>query len=95
MQLWDLLKVIRDSYYHPQFHGSLSIKSVLPAIAPELAYDDLEIRDGGTASLRFQEMATSTLTGARAHQLTEALRDYGARDTLAMAKLIEQLRAAA
>ena len=32
--------------YHWQFNGSYSIKSVLPALVPELGYDGMEIRDG-------------------------------------------------
>ena len=37
-------------YYTPEMRGSYSIKSVLPALAPELSYNDLNINDGGTAS---------------------------------------------
>ena len=31
-RLWDLLSVIQQHYYHPDFHGSYSIKTVLPAL---------------------------------------------------------------
>ena len=37
----------------PEMGNSASIKSVLPAIAPELSYGDLEISDGGNASSLF------------------------------------------
>ena len=30
----DLLQVVRDGYYHPEFHGSFSIKSVAPVLGP-------------------------------------------------------------
>lgn len=46
----DLLPLIRDHVYDPDFHGSFSLKSVLPALVPELGYDNLEITDGGLAS---------------------------------------------
>ena len=35
-RLVDLLPVIRDYVYHPDFGGSFSLKSVLPALVPEL-----------------------------------------------------------
>ncbi len=37
-------------------HGSASLKSVLPALIPELSYDDLEIADGGTAASAWLRM---------------------------------------
>ena len=49
-RLWDLLAVIQQHYYHPDFRGSFSIKTVLPALVPALAYDNLTIqkwRGGG------------------------------------------------
>ena len=52
----DLLPLIRDHVYDPDFHGSFSLKSVLPALVPELGYDNLEITDGGLASLAYAEM---------------------------------------
>lgn len=40
-------------YYISEIRGSYSIKFVLPALAPELSYNDLEIKEGGTASNTF------------------------------------------
>jgi len=34
-------------YYTPKMKGSYSIKYVLPALVPELSYNDLEIKEGG------------------------------------------------
>jgi len=42
----DLLKLIQENYYHPEFHGSYSIKSMLPALVPGMSYSDLEIQHG-------------------------------------------------
>ena len=39
----DLLPVVRNHAYHPDFRGSFSLKSVVPALLPHLAYDDLEV----------------------------------------------------
>ena len=38
-------------YYTPEMKGSYSIKYVLPALVPDLSYQDLEIKEGGTASV--------------------------------------------
>jgi len=43
----------KGAYYHPNFNGSFSLKSVLPALFPDdpdLSYKKLEIQEGGTAS---------------------------------------------
>ena len=49
----DLLQLIRGNYYHPGFHGSFSLKSVVPTLIPELAYDDLDIPEGLTAAAAY------------------------------------------
>ena len=43
-------------YYTPEMKGSYSIKYVLPALVPELSYNDLDIKEGGTASNTFLSM---------------------------------------
>jgi predicted RecB family nuclease len=90
----DLLPIVRDHVYHPDFGGSFSIKSVLPALVPGLGYDDLEIQDGSSASTALEAL----LLDADAFSLSErkALRShllgYCERDTLAMVRLHERLR---
>lgn len=44
-KLWDLLRVIRRTVYHPGFCGSFSLKSVVPAFLPEMSYEDLEVAE--------------------------------------------------
>ncbi|MDA0278672.1 MAG: DUF2779 domain-containing protein [Bacteroidetes bacterium] len=43
-------------YYTPEMKGSYSIKFVLPALVPELSYNDLEIKEGVTVSNTFLSM---------------------------------------
>jgi hypothetical protein len=50
-------------YYTPEMRGSYSIKYVLPAVVPELSYNDLPIKDGGTASNIFLSMVNGTFDG--------------------------------
>ena len=40
-RLSDLLPVVRDGLYHPGFEFGNSIKSVAPALCPDVTYDDL------------------------------------------------------
>ncbi len=86
-RLWDLLSVIQHHYYHPKFEGSFSIKNVLPALVPSLAYDDLTIQNGAVAAVMYQKMAfTETDLVERAH-IAQALQEYCCRDTWAMVEL--------
>jgi len=78
--------VIKKNYYHPEFHGSFSIKKVLPAVVPEMRYEDLEISDGGMASISY-EQALRSRDDAQRKRVFLALREYCAQDTLAMVKL--------
>jgi predicted RecB family nuclease len=86
-RLWDLLSVIQQHYYHPDFHGSYSIKTVLPALVPSLAYDDLTIQNGAVAAVMYQKMVFhETDLMERAH-IAQALHEYCGRDTWAMVEL--------
>ena len=45
-RLWDLLPVVRNHVYHPQFAGSYSLKEVLPALVPEMTYEGMAVAEG-------------------------------------------------
>jgi hypothetical protein len=90
--LWDLHPVIKAHYYHPAFNGSYSIKAVLPALLPHLAYDDLEIQEGTMASLQFCRMAFGVGDAGEKARIRTALLEYCERDTLAMVELRKALR---
>lgn len=81
----------RRLLYHWQFNGSYSIKSVLPALVPELGYDNMEIRDGEMAGLAYAKMQKSG-DPEEIEQIRKALLDYCRLDTFAMVKLLEALR---
>jgi hypothetical protein len=88
----DLLIPFRSRYiYHPNMRSSASIKSVLPAFFPEMSYDNLDIGDGGTASLRYLTYAKGELPESEEKKLFESLRDYCKQDTLAEVKLLSLL----
>lgn len=89
-RLWDLLPIVRNHYYHPDFHGSFSIKSVLPVLDPDSGWSELEIADGMAAAIAYEE-AISSDDVERQAQIFENLKAYCAQDTLAMVKLYSAL----
>jgi predicted RecB family nuclease len=94
-RLWDLLPIIRAHYYHPGFNGSFSMKSVLPALVASLDYSDLEIQEGGMASLQYSRMMFEVLDDEERARIRAALLNYCERDTLAMVELRKALLARA
>lgn len=86
----DLLRVAEQRYYHPSQQGSWSIKKVLPAVAPELRYADLEgVQDGGMAMKAFLEAISAVTTSLRRAQIEKQLLSYCGLDTYAMVRLWE------
>ncbi|MEO5988049.1 MAG: DUF2779 domain-containing protein, partial [Candidatus Eisenbacteria bacterium] len=94
-KLDDLLPVVRDHVYDPEFHGSFSIKSVLPALVPGLGYSELVVAEGGTASAWLADLllGPNEYEPAELQRRREALLSYCARDTEAVVSLMEALRA--
>ena len=83
----DLLPITRAHYYHPDMHGSWSIKYVLPTIAPELAYDGMDVADGVMAQNVFKELMEGELSGQEIEAKRQALLSYCQKDTYAMVKI--------
>lgn len=78
-------------YYLPEMGGSASIKSVLPAIAPEFSYKDLPINNGGLASDTFHFM----IKGGYADKIDEIRNNllvYCERDTEGMVVIYRHLK---
>ena len=91
-KLFDLEPVIRKGLVHPDFGGRSSIKVVLPVLAPDLSYGDLDIGDGGSAVAAFAELASGAMVGERIEVARRALLDYCKMDTIAMVRLLKSLR---
>jgi predicted RecB family nuclease len=91
-RLFDLHPIIKTHIYDPTFHGSFSIKKVLPALVPHLGYDDLEIGGGLLASLAYEELRDRETTSNRAAELRASLLAYCRRDTEALLELFRGLR---
>jgi len=56
-RIFDLMEIFSKGLYMDyRFHGSASIKKVLPVLVPNLSYADLEIGEGATAMTKWWEM---------------------------------------
>jgi len=90
-RLKDLMLPFKNKwYYSPKMKGSYSIKYVLPALVPDLSYDNLDIKDGGTASNIFLSMVNGTFNGD-VKETRKQLLEYCYMDTFAMVKILEKL----
>jgi predicted RecB family nuclease len=90
-RLYDLHVVVKKHYYHPEFHGSFSLKAVLPAVVPSMAYEKLEIQEGQMASLEYLRMIDPATTSVEKEKIKHDLLEYCAQDALAMVKIREEL----
>lgn len=79
-------------FFDKDFFGSASVKKVLPVLAPDLSYKDLEVDNG----LLARRLWTDTvLNGKNGHNRTEVmynLRKYCELDTFGMVRIFEELR---
>ena len=89
----DLLPIARKRYYHPDQHGSWSIKAVLPTVCPDLSYDSLDgVQHGQAAQGAFLEAIAPGTTPARKTEIERQLLAYCELDTSAMVRLWEFFR---
>ena len=88
----DLHRLIHSHYYHPEFHGSFSIKDILPVLVAGLDYSDLEIREGSQAAVAFARMTDPKAPAAERNKLRDGLLAYCRRDTEAMLRLYQTLK---
>ncbi|PQJ29745.1 DUF2779 domain-containing protein [Rubritalea profundi] len=89
-RLVDLLPIARAHYYHPSQCGKWGIKSVLPAISPDLDYSELDgVKDGNMAMVAFQEAIHPDTSEERKTEIYNQLDKYCQLDTLAMVRIWE------
>ena len=89
-RLVDLHRIVRRHYCHPDFRGSLSLKTVLPTMT-DARYDDLAIADGLLASVRYMQALRTSDEAVRRATFAN-LRAYCNRDTAATGALLAALR---
>ncbi len=93
-KLFDLLTIVRENVYHPAFRGSFSLKFVLPALVPELTYNDLVIVNGMVASVEIARLlfVADRIPLEERDRVRRDLLAYCERDTWATVRLVETLR---
>ncbi len=79
------------SVYHWKFDGLYSLKVVLPALIPDLSYDDLAISHGDMASDAWVRMVQSNDDGEKS-TIRKQLLEYCHLDTLAMVRILEKMK---
>jgi len=91
----DLLPVVRNHVYHPEFRGSFGLKSVVPALLPEMAYGTLEVSDGQAASALLEGLLCRPETWSTEERasLRQNLLAYCNHDTAVMVGLFRTLSA--
>jgi hypothetical protein len=88
----DLLLPFRGfRYYHPQQHGSASMKAVLPALTGK-GYEHLTIQEGGTASREFLRVTYGQVPAAERRRVRQHLEEYCGLDTLGMVQIVDKLK---
>jgi hypothetical protein len=91
LRIKDLMVPFQKKYYYaPEMKGSYSIKAVLPALVPDLSYDELEINEGGLASIAYESLQAETDLMIIA-EIKQQLLEYCKLDTFGMVKILEKL----
>ena len=93
----DLLQPFRNfDYYDRKQEGSASIKYVLPALT-NASYKDMEIANGGQASIRYAYITHGNIEGKKANKeeikkVRQDLKKYCELDTEAMVLILDKLK---
>ncbi len=90
-RLFDLHALVKRYVRHPGFRGRTSLKVVLPALADDVTYEELAVRDGATATLRYEAATRGGLSESERGRIFADLRAYCAVDTLALVRVVQAL----
>jgi hypothetical protein len=91
-RMLDLLVPFRSfHYYHPEQHGSASIKSVMPAVTGK-GYDGLTIAKGDEASAAFLEVTFGEAREEERSRVRFDLEKYCGLDTEGMIWIVDELK---
>jgi hypothetical protein len=90
-RMFDLLPLVWEHTYHPAYAGSYSIKSVLPALVPEMTYEGMGVANGQAAGLAWESLVRGSLDRGECDRIRKALLDYCGKDTLALIRLMEKM----
>jgi hypothetical protein len=85
----DLLPIVRNHVYHPDFRGRFGLKGVVEALLPTLSYADLQVSRGDEASLLLEALILHGRPNdtSKRSAIRDSLLAYCERDTLVMVQL--------
>jgi hypothetical protein len=93
-RIYDLKDIFAKQYFvHRDMLGKVSIKRVLPVLAPELSYSALAIQNGATAALTWSQLLSGELTDRETADVGGKLREYCAFDSYGMVAIWQALMA--
>ncbi|MFI5387551.1 MAG: DUF2779 domain-containing protein [Fimbriimonadales bacterium] len=87
----DLEKIVRQCYADHRFEGRTSIKAVLPVVAPDFRYEDLDIHDGDQAQIEYRQTFDPACPPEERRRVYDALKAYCKLDTWAMVLVLKAL----
>jgi hypothetical protein len=88
----DLMAPFRSfSYYHPDQHGSCSLKFVLPCFSKDKGYDGMQIEEGGMASRRYYVTHLKECSKEEKEKVRKDLLEYCKLDTEGMIEILRAL----
>jgi len=88
----DLMKPFSQGMVRDEmFLGSSSIKKVLPALIPDLTYNDLGIQEGEAAARKWKELTLGEVSEPEREKVYSDLIEYCKLDTLAMVEIHKKL----
>jgi hypothetical protein len=84
-RFYDLMDIFSKQYFvHRGLRGSVSIKKVLPVLAPNLTYSNLAIHDGAMAALTWSKIISGEIDEQDRARLRSDLKNYCALDSYGM-----------
>ena len=90
-RIWDLKRIFEKGLFvHPEFKGSISLKSIFPIICSGAGYKDLGIDNGLLASVKFLEMINTEDREVK-KMIRDDLHQYCKRDTQATYQILKKL----
>jgi len=88
----DLEDIFKNQWYiHPDFKGKTSIKFILPVLAKELSYKELDVKEGATASDTWNKISQGKYNLEEEQNKIAALLKYCKLDTYAMYAIWREL----
>lgn len=90
-RIFDLMTIFsKQLHIHPDFHGSASIKKVLPVLS-DLSYEELDIGNGSEAMNTWNKLVMEDVPSEERKEIEKAMFKYCQLDTYAMYAILKHL----